>query len=186
MLLLSLSTLGFSLLSSILFPYLFALYPGHITLLPNFWITTIQTGTILLSSLLSYHCVGFPIGLWFLHYPHSCLATHTFILWYLDVSLCRLTLYIFYARVLIIYMVYLFDSNKCLRLQLVMIRTPECHTCYLYLSYPWVPVLPKVEGTPGTSGSKVPLYPQLSYLMGNSPLGSGKDFGFSRGTTTCR
>src|ERR1700761_9170599 len=46
---------------------------------PNFCITTIQTRTILHSPLLSYRCVGFPMGLGFLHYPHSRLATHTFI-----------------------------------------------------------------------------------------------------------
>ena len=38
-----------------------------------------------------------------------------------------------------------------------MIRTLNA-TSYSYLSYPWVPVLPRVEGTPGTSGFKVPLY----------------------------
>src|SRR6201996_7078903 len=65
-----------------------------------------------------------------------------------------------------------------------MIRTLNA-TSYLYLSYPWVPVLPKVEGTfipVGTRGN----YPWFSYLTGNYLLGSGKDFGFSRGTTTRR
>src|SRR6201996_2424928 len=68
---------------------------------------------------------------------HALLCIHSF-LWYLDISLCRLTVHIFYARVLIIYIMYSFDSNKCLSLQLVMIRMLEPHT---YLSYPWVPVV---------------------------------------------
>src|SRR6201996_6863444 len=76
---------------------------------------------------------------------------------FIPVLCLRLTLHIVYIRVLIIYIIYLFDCNKCLRSKLVMIRTPNA-TSYLYLSYPWVPVLPKVEGTPSTSGSKVPLY----------------------------
>src|ERR1700761_6109150 len=93
-------------------------------------------------------------------------------------SLCRLTLHIFYIGDLM----YSFGSTKCLRSQLVTIRTPECHASYLYLSYlqylwfegTFVPV--------GTCGN----YPWFSYLTGNYPLGSGKDFGFSGGTTTCR
>jgi len=63
-----------------------------------------------------------------------------------------------------------------------MIRTLNA-TSYLYLSYLQVPILPKVEGTfvpVGTHGN----YPWFSYLTGNYPLGSGKDFGFSGGTTT--
>src|SRR6201996_6274108 len=76
---------------------------------------------------------------------------------FIPVLCLRLTLHIVYIRVLIIYIIYLFDCNKCLRSKLVMIRTPNA-TSYLYLSYLQVPVLPKVEGTPGTSGSKVPSY----------------------------
>ena len=48
--------------------------------------------------------------------------------------------------------------------------------------YPWYL---RFEGTfvpVGTCGN----YLWFSYLMGNYPLGSGKDFGFSRGTTTRR
>ena len=53
------------------------------------------------------------------------------------------------------------------------------------LFVPLLPVLPKVEGTfvpVGTRGN----YPWFSYLTGNYPLGSGKDFRFSGGTTTRR
>src|ERR1700761_4661214 len=74
------------------------------------------------------------------------------------------------------YIMYLFNSNKCLHLQLVIIRTLERHTWYLYLSYLWVPVLPKVEGTPGTSSSKVPSYPWV-------PVVTTRGFLTSRATT---
>src|SRR6201996_9621809 len=57
-----------------------------------------------------------------------------------------------------------------------MIRTPECHASYLYLSYLRVPILPKVEGTPGTSGSKVPSYPWV-------PVVTTRGFLTSRVTT---
>src|SRR6201996_3959293 len=77
---------------------------------------------------------------------------------FIPVLCLRLTSHIVYIRVLIIYIIYLFDCNKCLCSKLVMIRTPNA-TSYLYLSYPRVPVLPKVEGTPSTSSLKVPSYP---------------------------
>src|ERR1700761_1397877 len=95
---------------------------------------------------------------------------------FIPVLCLRLTLHIVYIRVLIIYIIYLFDCNKCLRSKLVMIRTPNA-TSYLYLSYPRVPVLPKVEGTPGTSGSKVLSYPWV-------PVVTTRGFLTSR-VTTC-
>src|ERR1700761_6112826 len=54
---------------------------------------------------------------------------------------------------------YSFESNKCLHLEVVTIRTPERHIRYMYL----LPVgtrLTEGSGTPGTSGSKVPSYPR--------------------------
>src|SRR6201996_1104812 len=65
----------------------------------------------------------------------------------------------FYIRVLIIYIIYLFDGNKSLRSKLVMIRRPERHKLYV----PLLPVgtrLTKGSGAHGTSGLKVPLYPR--------------------------